>query len=44
MATLIVGVGLLVFADARLLHAIGVASLIAFIVAGFLWLAPELLP
>jgi cytochrome bd ubiquinol oxidase subunit II len=44
VATLIVGVGLLIFADARPLHAIGVASLIAFIVAGFLWLAPELLP
>jgi cytochrome d ubiquinol oxidase subunit II len=41
---LIVGVGLLVFADAPALHAIGVASLIAFIVAGFLWLAPGLLP
>ncbi len=44
VAALIVGVGLLVFADARALHAIGVAALIAFIVAGFLWLAPPLLP
>jgi cytochrome d ubiquinol oxidase subunit II len=44
VALLVVGIGLLVFADARPLHAIGVASLIAFIVAGFLWLAPELLP
>jgi cytochrome bd ubiquinol oxidase subunit II len=44
VAALIVGVGLLVFADARALHAVGVAALIAFIVAGFLWLAPALLP
>jgi cytochrome d ubiquinol oxidase subunit II len=44
VATLIVGVGLLVFADARALHAVGVAALIAFIVTGFLWLAPALLP
>lgn len=44
VAALIVGVGLLVFADARPLHAVGVAALIAFVVTGFLWLAPALLP
>ena len=44
VAALIVGVGLLVFADARALHAVGVAALIGFIVTGFLWLAPALLP
>ncbi len=44
VAALIVGIGLLVFADARPLHAIGVAALIAFVVTGFLWLAPALLP
>lgn len=44
MAALIVGVGLLVLSDARALHAVGVASLIVFVVAGFLWLAPALLP
>ncbi len=40
VATLIVGVGLLVFADARALHAVGAASLFVFVVAGFLWVAP----
>jgi cytochrome bd ubiquinol oxidase subunit II len=44
VAALIVGVGLLVFADARALHAVGVAALIVFVIAGFLWLAPALLP
>ncbi len=44
VATLIVGVGLLVFADARALHAVGAASLFAFVVAGFKWPAPALLP
>ncbi len=44
VATLIVGIGLLVFADAPALHAIGAASLVAFVVAGFMWLTPELLP
>jgi len=44
VATLIVGVGLLVFSDTGALHAIGVASLTVFVIAGFLWLAPELLP
>ncbi len=43
VAALIVGVGLLVFADARPLHAVGVAAMIAFVVTGFLWLAPALL-
>jgi cytochrome bd ubiquinol oxidase subunit II len=44
IAALVVGVGLLVFADARPLHAIAVASLLLFVVTGFLWLAPALLP
>ena len=44
VATLIVGLGLLVFADARALHAVAVVSLIVFVVSGFLWLAPALLP
>jgi hypothetical protein len=44
VAALVVGVGLLVFADAPALHAIGVAALIAFVIAGFLWLGPALLP
>ena len=44
VAALIVGVGLLVFADARPLHGVGVASLIAFVAAGFLGLAPSALP
>ena len=44
IAALIVGVGLLVFADARAAHAVGVASLLLFVVAGFLALAPALLP
>jgi cytochrome bd ubiquinol oxidase subunit II len=44
VATLIVGVGLLVFADAPALHAIGAASLIAFVISGFIGLAPIVLP
>ncbi len=44
IAALIVGVGLLVLADAKPLHAVGVASLFVFVVTGFLWLAPALLP
>jgi cytochrome d ubiquinol oxidase subunit II len=44
VAALVVGVGLLVLADAPALHAIGVAALIAFVIAGFLWLGPALLP
>jgi cytochrome d ubiquinol oxidase subunit II len=44
VAALIVGLGLLVFADARALHAVGVASLILFVITGFMWLAPALLP
>ena len=44
VAALIVGFGLLVFADARALHAVGVVALIVFVIAGFLWLAPALLP
>jgi cytochrome d ubiquinol oxidase subunit II len=44
VSALVIGVGLLVFADAAALHAIGVAALIAFVIAGFLWLAPALLP
>ncbi len=44
VAGLIVGLGLLVFADAPALHAVGVAALITFVIAGFLWLAPALLP
>ena len=44
IAALIVGVGLLVFANARAAHAVGVASLLLFVVTGFLALAPALLP
>ncbi|HWE58232.1 MAG TPA: cytochrome d ubiquinol oxidase subunit II [Solirubrobacteraceae bacterium] len=44
VAALIVGLGLLVFADARPLHAVGVAALITFVISGFMWLAPALLP
>lgn len=43
-ASLVVGGGLLVFADAPALHAIGVAALIVFVITGFLALAPALLP
>jgi cytochrome d ubiquinol oxidase subunit II len=44
IACLVVGGGLLVFADAPALHAVGVAALIVFVVAGFVGLAPALLP
>jgi cytochrome d ubiquinol oxidase subunit II len=44
LAGLVVGVGLLVFADAPALHAIGLAALVVFAVAGFLSLTPALLP
>ncbi|HTW11128.1 MAG TPA: cytochrome d ubiquinol oxidase subunit II [Solirubrobacteraceae bacterium] len=44
VAMLIVGVGLLVFVDAKPAHAVGVAALLAFVVAGFIALAPALLP
>jgi hypothetical protein len=44
VACLVIGAGLLIFADARALHAIAVAALIIFVIAGFLWLGPALLP
>jgi cytochrome d ubiquinol oxidase subunit II len=43
-AGLVVGLGLLVLADAPALHAIGVAALVVFVIAGFLSLVPALLP
>jgi cytochrome d ubiquinol oxidase subunit II len=43
-ASLVVGGGLLIFADAPALHAVGIAALMVFVIAGFLGLAPLLLP
>jgi cytochrome bd ubiquinol oxidase subunit II len=44
VATLIVGLGLLVGTDAPALHAVAVVALIVFVISGFLWLVPALLP
>jgi cytochrome d ubiquinol oxidase subunit II len=44
VAALVIGAGLLVFADAPALHAVAVVALIVFVIAGFLGLGPALLP
>ncbi|HWK25957.1 MAG TPA: cytochrome d ubiquinol oxidase subunit II [Solirubrobacter sp.] len=44
IAALVVGAGLLIFSDAGALHGVGVVALFVFVVSGFLWLAPALLP
>jgi cytochrome d ubiquinol oxidase subunit II len=41
VACLIAGIGLLTFADAAWAHAVGVVSLLGFMVAAFLAIAPE---
>lgn len=43
IGSLVLGTGLLAFAEAGWAHAAGVVALFAFVVIGFLWMAPELL-
>jgi cytochrome bd ubiquinol oxidase subunit II len=44
VATLVIGTGLLVFADAKAAHVVAIISLLVFVVTGFLALVPALLP
>jgi cytochrome d ubiquinol oxidase subunit II len=44
VATLVIGTGLLVFADAKAAHVVAIVSLLVFVVTGFLALVPALLP
>lgn len=44
VASLIIGAGLLIFADAKAAHAVAIISLLVFVVSGFLALVPALLP